>query len=75
MTPTTLPIKKTHAQFSFVAVTYASNWFKANGYEVQVSSDDLQLLINGHIIEVSHSEIRNRAIDWLESELEGIKGY
>ena len=66
---------KTHTQYSFDAVKYAAKWFKANGYNIKITSDDLIITVNEHKFEISHSEIRNRAIDWLESELEGVKSY
>ncbi len=69
------PTPKTHAQYSSNAVEYAAKWFCENGFVTETTSNALKIHVHDDIFEVSHSEIRERAIAYLESELEGVQNY
>ena len=56
-------------------IDYAQKWYKANDLETEKKNGfDLYLRVNDNVFtEVSHCDIRQKAIMWLESELEGVK--
>ena len=56
-------------------IDYAQKWYKANDLETEKKNGfDLYVRINDNVFtEVSHCDIRQKAIMWLESELEGVK--
>jgi len=56
-------------------IDYAQKWYKANDLETEKKNgSDLYLRVNDNVFtEVSHCDIRQKAIMWLESELEGVK--
>jgi hypothetical protein len=56
-------------------IDYAQKWYKENDLETEKKNgNDLYLRVNDNVFtEVSHSDIREKAILWLESELEGVK--
>jgi len=57
------------------AIYYAQQWYEANDLETEKKNgNDLYLRVNDNVFtEVSHCDIRQKAILWLESELEGVK--
>ena len=56
-------------------IDYAQKWYKENDLETEKKNGfDLYLRVNDDVFtEVSHCDIRQKAIMWLESELEGVK--
>lgn len=56
-------------------IDYAQKWYEANDLETEKKNGfDLYLRVNDNVFtEVSHCDIRQKAIMWLESELEGVK--
>ena len=56
------------------AIDYAQAWYKVNGFETEKKNGfDLYLRVNDNVFtEVSHCDIRQKAILWLQSELEGV---
>ena len=56
-------------------IDYAQKWYKENDLETEKKNgSDLYLRVNDNVFtEVSHCDIRQKAILWLESELEGVK--
>jgi len=56
-------------------IDYDQKWYKANDLETEKKNgSDLYLRVNDNVFtEVSHCDIRQKAIMWLESELEGVK--
>lgn len=56
-------------------IDYAQKWYKATHLETEKKNgNDLYLRVNDNVFtEVSHSDIREKAILWLQSELEGVK--
>ena len=56
-------------------IEYAQKWYKANDLETEKKNgSDLYVRINDNVFtEVSHCDIRQKAILWLQSELEGVK--
>ena len=56
-------------------IEYAQKWYKANDLETEKKNGfDLYVRINDNVFtEVSHCDIRQKAILWLQSELEGVK--
>jgi hypothetical protein len=56
-------------------IDYAQKWYKENDLETEKKNgNDLYLRVNDNVFtEVSHCDIRQKAILWLESELEGVK--
>ena len=56
-------------------IDYAQKWYKANDLETEKKNgSDLYLRVNDNVFtEVSHCDIRQKAILWLQSELEGVK--
>lgn len=55
-------------------IDYAQKWYKANELETEKKNgSDLYLRVNDNVFtEVSHCDIRQKAILWLQSELEGV---
>lgn len=55
-------------------IDYAQKWYKANDLETEKKNgSDLYLRVNDNVFtEVSHCDIRQKAILWLQSELEGV---
>ena len=55
-------------------IDYAQKWYKANDLETEKKNGfDLYLRVNDNVFtEVSHCDIRQKAILWLQSELEGV---
>ena len=55
-------------------IDYAQKWYKANDLETEKKNGfDLYVRINDNVFtEVSHCDIRQKAILWLQSELEGV---
>jgi hypothetical protein len=55
-------------------IDYAQKWYKANDLETEKKNGfDLYVRINENVFtEVSHCDIRQKAILWLQSELEGV---
>ena len=55
-------------------IEYAQNWYEANDLETEKKNGfDLYLRVNDNVFtEVSHCDIRQKAILWLQSELEGV---
>ena len=55
-------------------IDYAQNWYKANDLETEKKNGfDLYIRVNDNVFtEVSHCDIRQKAILWLQSELEGV---
>lgn len=55
-------------------IDYAQKWYKANDLETEKKNgSDLYVRINENVFtEVSHCDIRQKAILWLQSELEGV---
>ena len=55
-------------------IDYAQKWYKANELETEKKNgSDLYVRINDNVFtEVSHCDIRQKAILWLQSELEGV---
>ena len=55
-------------------IDYAQKWYKANDLETEKKNEfDLYVRINDNVFtEVSHCDIRQKAILWLQSELEGV---
>ena len=55
-------------------IDYAQNWYKANDLETEKKNGfDLYTRVNDNVFtEVSHCDIRQKAILWLQSELEGV---
>ena len=55
-------------------IDYAQKWYKANNLETEKKNGfDLYLRVNDNVFtEVSHCDIRQKAILWLQSELEGV---
>lgn len=55
-------------------IDYAQKWYEENDLETEKKNgSDLYLRVNDNIFtEVSHCDIRQKAILWLESELEGV---
>ena len=55
-------------------IDYAQKWYKENDLETEKKNgSDLYLRVNDNVFtEVSHCDIRQKAILWLESELEGV---
>ena len=56
-------------------IDYAQKWYEVNGFKTEKKNGfDLYLRVNDNVFtEVSHCDIRQKAIMWLESELEGVK--
>ena len=56
-------------------IDYAQKWYKENDLETEKKNgSDLYLRVNDNVFtEVSHCDIRQKAILWLQSELEGVK--
>ena len=56
-------------------IEYAQKWYAENDLETEKKNGfDLYLRVNDDVFtEVSHCDIRQKAIMWLESELEGVK--
>lgn len=59
------------------AIYYAQAWYAANDLETEKKhGNDLYLRVNDNVFtEVSHCDIRQKAMLWLESELEGVNNY
>ena len=59
------------------AIHYAQAWYSANDLETENKhGNDLYLRVNDDVFtEVSHCDIRQKAMLWLESELEGVNNY
>ena len=57
------------------AIDYAQAWYDANDLETEKKNgNDLYLRVNDNVFtEVSHCDIRQKAMLWLDSELEGVK--
>jgi hypothetical protein len=55
-------------------IDYAQKWYKENDLETEKKNGfDLYLRVNDNVFtEVSHCDIRQKAILWLQSELEGV---
>ena len=55
-------------------IDYAQKWYEANDLETEKKNGfDLYLRVNDNVFtEVSHCDIRQKAILWLQSELEGV---
>jgi hypothetical protein len=55
-------------------IDYAQKWYKENDLETEKKNgSDLYLSVNDDVFtEVSHCDIRQKAILWLQSELEGV---
>ena len=55
-------------------IDYAQKWYKANDLETEKKNGfDLYLRVNDNVFtKVSHSDIIEKAILWLQSELEGV---
>ena len=55
-------------------IDYAQKWYKAHDLETEKKNgNDLYLRVNDNVFtEVSHCDIRQKAILWLQSELEGV---
>lgn len=55
-------------------IDYAQKWYKENDLETEKKNgNDLYLRVNDNVFtEVSHCDIRQKAILWLQSELEGV---
>ena len=55
-------------------IEYAQKWYKENDLETEKKNgSDLYLRVNDNVFtEVSHCDIRQKAILWLQSELEGV---
>jgi hypothetical protein len=55
-------------------IDYAQKWYKENDLETEKKNgSDLYLRVNDDVFtEVSHCDIRQKAILWLQSELEGV---
>ena len=55
-------------------IDYAQKWYKENDLETEKKNGfDLYLRVNDDVFtEVSHCDIRQKAILWLQSELEGV---
>ena len=55
-------------------IDYAQKWYEANDLETDKKNGfDLYLRVNDNVFtEVSHCDIRQKAILWLQSELEGV---
>ena len=55
-------------------IDYAQKWYNENDLETEKKNgSDLYLRVNDNVFtEVSHCDIRQKAILWLESELEGV---
>ena len=55
-------------------IDYAQKWYKENDLETEKKNGfDLYLRVNDNVLtEVSHCDIRQKAILWLQSELEGV---
>ena len=55
-------------------IEYAQKWYEANDLETEKKNGfDLYLRVNDNVFtEVSHCDIRQKAILWLQSELEGV---
>lgn len=55
-------------------IDYAQKWYKENDLETEKKNgNDLYLRVNDDVFtEVSHCDIRQKAILWLQSELEGV---
>ena len=55
-------------------IDYAQKWYKENDLETEKKNgSDLYLRVNENVFtEVSHCDIRQKAILWLQSELEGV---
>jgi hypothetical protein len=55
-------------------IDYAQKWYKENDLETEKKNgSDLYLRVNDNVFtEVSHCDIRQKAILWLQSELEGV---
>ena len=55
-------------------IDYAQKWYKENDLETEKKNgSDLYVRINDNVFtEVSHCDIRQKAILWLQSELEGV---
>lgn len=56
-------------------IEYALKWYTEHGFITEKKNgSDLYLHLSENVItEVSHSDIRQKAILWLESEIEGVK--
>ena len=56
-------------------INYAQKWYEENDLETEKKNgSDLYLRVNDNVFtEVSHCDIRQKAILWLQSELEGVK--
>lgn len=56
-------------------IDYAQAWYAANDLETEKKhGNDLYLRVNDNVFtEVSHCDIRQKAMLWLESELEGVR--
>lgn len=55
-------------------INYAQKWYEENDLETEKKNgSDLYLRVNDNVFtEVSHCDIRQKAILWLQSELEGV---
>ncbi len=55
-------------------IDYAQKWYNENDLETEKKNgSDLYLRVNDNVFtEVSHCDIRQKAILWLQSELEGV---
>ena len=55
-------------------IDYAQKWYKEHDLETEKKNGfDLYLRVNDDVFtEVSHCDIRQKAILWLQSELEGV---
>ena len=55
-------------------IDYAQQWYEVNDLETEKKNgNDLYLRVNDNVFtEVSHCDIRQKAILWLQSELEGV---
>ena len=58
-------------------IEYAQKWYAENGFDTEKKHGfDLYLRVNDNVFtEVSHCDIRQKAMLWLESELEGVNNY
>jgi hypothetical protein len=66
--------KKQHKKLrTLVLDTYATKWFKENGYTLHKDGESYSLAIDGYLFELSEADISYRAELYLESEREGLR--
>lgn len=55
-------------------IEYARKWYELNGIKVPNTGDHyLEIEVNGFSVEVAWSDIRERALNFLESEADGVR--